>query len=242
MKKIIVFIIAFILMINVDASDKYTGDYTIEYLLKNYNVVSLGMKEKYKYSINNNDGNVSYIFDIGGPVLINGDYIGNSKYENEFAQKNNNIPSYINGNISNIKPGSKESHDNTKIYINSKSKLNNKYNYEIINNNNYLDFSSLYSSIVNEQKYIDKGKTLKLEKVSKLENSINSYAYEVNITKYGNYLLNECARYLEEKNVNEIIVRSNRNRIYAHKLYKKNNFEEIDTVLLFKNLKEKNLL
>ena len=28
MKKIIVFIIAFILMINVDASDKYTGDYT----------------------------------------------------------------------------------------------------------------------------------------------------------------------------------------------------------------------
>lgn len=210
MKKIIVFIIAFILMINVDASDKYTGDYTIEYLLKNYNVVSLGMKEKYKYSINNNDGNVSYIFDIGGPVLINGDYIGNSKYENEFAQKNNNIPSYINGNISNIKPGSKESHDNTKIYINSKSKLNNKYNYEIINNNNYLDFSSLYSSIVNEQKYIDNGKTLKLEKVSKLENSINSYAYEVNITKYGNYLLNDINKVSKVKiskyNPNELYV------------------------------------
>jgi len=54
---------------------------------------------------------------------------------------------------------------------------------------------------------------------------------------YGNYLLNEVIKYLQEKNIDKINVTSNKNRVYAHMLYKKNNFEIIDTILLNKNLK-----
>lgn len=53
---------------------------------------------------------------------------------------------------------------------------------------------------------------------------------------YGNYLLNNCITYLQSKNINELIVRSNKKRISAHILYKKNNFQEIDTTILIKNL------
>ena len=54
---------------------------------------------------------------------------------------------------------------------------------------------------------------------------------------YGNYLLNEIIKYLQEKNIDKINITSNKNRVYAHMLYKKNNFEIIDTILLNKNLK-----
>ena len=52
----------------------------------------------------------------------------------------------------------------------------------------------------------------------------------------GNYLLNYCINYLKDKNIDEIIIRSNKNRVYAHMLYKKNDFVEIDTSLLIKEL------
>lgn len=54
---------------------------------------------------------------------------------------------------------------------------------------------------------------------------------------YGNYLLNEIIKYLQEKNIDKINITSNKNRVYAHMLYKKNNFKIIDTILLNKNLK-----
>ena len=54
---------------------------------------------------------------------------------------------------------------------------------------------------------------------------------------YGNFLLNECINYLKNKDIDKINVTSNKNRVYAHMLYKKNNFEIIDTVVLNKNLK-----
>ena len=53
---------------------------------------------------------------------------------------------------------------------------------------------------------------------------------------YGNYLLNECIKYLKNKGINKINMTSNKNRIYAHMLYQKNNFEIIDTILLNKNI------
>lgn len=56
---------------------------------------------------------------------------------------------------------------------------------------------------------------------------------------YGNYLLNGCINYLKEKDIKEITITSNKNRIYAHKLYKKNNFQIIDTIFLKKDLNEK---
>lgn len=53
---------------------------------------------------------------------------------------------------------------------------------------------------------------------------------------YGHTLLNKCIDFLLEKNINNINLKSNKNRIYAHMLYKKNNFEVIDTILLNKEL------
>lgn len=53
---------------------------------------------------------------------------------------------------------------------------------------------------------------------------------------YGNYLLNECINYLKSKNIDYLTVTSNKNRVYAHMLYKKNNFEIIDTIILKKDL------
>ena len=67
---------------------------------------------------------------------------------------------------------------------------------------------------------------------------INSFCIKENYRHqgYGHYFLNECLKYLKEQNIDEITVTSNKNRIYAHMLYKKNNFEIIDTNLLKKNL------
>lgn len=53
---------------------------------------------------------------------------------------------------------------------------------------------------------------------------------------YGNFLLNECIKYLKENNINKINLTSNKNRVYAHMLYKKNNFNIIDTIMLNKDL------
>ena len=53
---------------------------------------------------------------------------------------------------------------------------------------------------------------------------------------YGNYFLNECIKYLKNKNIDKINITSNKNRVYAHMLYKKNNFKIIDTILLTKDI------
>ena len=53
---------------------------------------------------------------------------------------------------------------------------------------------------------------------------------------YGHYLLNECINYLKTKHIDQINITSNKNRVYAHMLYKNNNFETIDTIMLKKDL------
>lgn len=183
-RKILLFIFTLILVLtgitNIKAYDKYDGDYTIEYLLKNYNVVTLGTKERYDYTMMDNTektkGSVTNVFDIGGPVLIRGNYTGNASYDNEFAQKTNCIPSYVKGNLgNNINPGSVESAELSNIYVGSNNvtlqddgtyKLkgsNNEFNYPIIKSDDYLDFDKLYAAIVNEQTNIDKGIELVLQ-------------------------------------------------------------------------------
>ena len=53
---------------------------------------------------------------------------------------------------------------------------------------------------------------------------------------YGNNFMNECIKYLKEKNIDKINMHSNKNRTYAHKIYKNNNFQIVDTILLNKDL------
>ena len=53
---------------------------------------------------------------------------------------------------------------------------------------------------------------------------------------YGNYFMNEIIKYCQKKKVSQIQLTSNKNRIVAHKLYQKYNFQEINTSFLIKNI------
>lgn len=54
----------------------------------------------------------------------------------------------------------------------------------------------------------------------------------------GDFLLKWCINYCKKNNATCINMTSNSSRIYAHKLYKKNDFNIIDTTIFNKNLKE----
>ena len=119
------------------AEEKYDDDYTIEYLLKNYNVVTLGTKDRYQYTIlndnlNSKSGSVNNVFDIGGPVLIRGDFKGNSEYENQYAQKTNGVSSFIKGKVNSEISGSREIAEESTIYFGSENSIgsNNVNNIE----------------------------------------------------------------------------------------------------------------
>lgn len=53
---------------------------------------------------------------------------------------------------------------------------------------------------------------------------------------YGNQLLQECIKISKQNKADYINITSNKNRIYAHMLYHKNNFQPVDTILLKKEL------
>ena len=67
---------------------------------------------------------------------------------------------------------------------------------------------------------------------------INSFCIkkEYRNNGYGNYFLKECIKYLRKKKIDCINMRSNKNRIIAHKIYEKNSFKEVNTILLKKDL------
>lgn len=234
-RKILLLIFTLILVLtgitNIKAYDKYDGDYTIEYLLKNYNVVTLGTKERYNYSIFDNidktKGSVTNVFDIGGPVLIRGNYTGstNLKWDNEFAQKTNGIPSYIKGKIGDkIKAGSIESAELSNIYIGGSNKVTNNDGYYTVNNDtykykypvkvsdDYVDFDKLYASIVNEQKIVDSGRYLTKEKTD--------YKSEVNIYTPGTYTISDITEIKDIKiqnyDINKLyVININEEYIYS---------------------------
>ena len=180
-RKILLFIFIIMLtltgIVNVSAKDEYEGELTIEYLLRNYNVVTLGTRDKYQYSAVNDKtgvkGSVTNVYDIGGPVLIRGNYTGTETLENEFAQKTNGIPSYISGYLGqNVRSGSKESADISNIYVGNNNTVyksenvyvvnKTKYNHEypVYRTDDYIGFDSLYAAIVNEQQTINLGNSL----------------------------------------------------------------------------------
>ena len=54
---------------------------------------------------------------------------------------------------------------------------------------------------------------------------------------YGDKLLKECIKSIEKNNGDMVNMTSNKNRVYAHMLYQKNDFEVVDTLLLKKEVK-----
>lgn len=55
---------------------------------------------------------------------------------------------------------------------------------------------------------------------------------------YGDYFLKECLRFCQRKGAVKMQLTSKRQRIYAHHLYQKNGFVELDTVLLEKKIEK----
>lgn len=53
---------------------------------------------------------------------------------------------------------------------------------------------------------------------------------------YGDFFLKECIHIIKNNGGNMINMTSNKNRVYAHKLYEKNDFEVVDTILFKKEL------
>ena len=204
-KKILLFLFIMIMSIfcitNTYAYDKYDGEYNIEYLLRNYNVVTFGTKPvhsltrgRYPWHGFGTTGSIDNVFDVGGPVLIEGNYYGSGTYENEYAQKTNGVSSYIKGKVdSHTRPGSIESAEITNIFLGSSNELtknsdglsvvNNyeyKFDYPTYISDDYLDFNKLYSAVQNEQLSIDKGKkmqdmTLDIYKNYFYPNAINNH-------------------------------------------------------------------
>lgn len=73
---------------------------------------------------------------------------------------------------------------------------------------------------------------------NKIIGYINSFCIkeEYRHQGYGDLLLKECICMIQKNGGNMINMTSNKKRIYAHKLYDKNHFEIVDTILLKKDL------
>ena len=121
MKKKISFILIVLafLTINVQA-ESYDGEYSIDYLLRNYNIVTLG---------HNDSGQLYGPQSIEGAILVNGDYTYNiNNMNSDFGINTGNVKSFIKGTIG----------EN----ITSHS--------EVVTDQNYIDFNKLYTQVMIE--------------------------------------------------------------------------------------------
>ena len=160
-------IISLIITKNVYA-ETYDGEYSIEYLLRNYNLVTLGGEDldlpnsampNYpppKYT----NGRVRNVTDIEGAILINGDFIlDNASYRGTIGEKAGNTNSFIKDRLdNNITPAT-----------------------QIITDQNYIDFNKMYKSIIVESQAL----------ADKTEYHINNPKLE--ITKPGIYTIHNTA-------------------------------------------------
>ena len=120
------FIVSLISIKNVYA-ETYDGEYSVEYLLKNYSVVTLGIKDN---NIPGSDddffkkGNIGDITNIEGAILINGNY--SSEENATFGSKAGNIKSFIKGT------------KGENIQTNS----------TVLTNSDYIDFNKMYEKVL----------------------------------------------------------------------------------------------
>lgn len=160
--------------------DTYNGEYNIESLLRNYNVVTLGTKKPNvnatKYKDGEPYGVLSDCIHIVGPMLIEGNLENSNPYGQLYhSQYVNGISSYIKGIIKTN--GNATNKDDTfpVFYVGSKNKVEqpfeNTYNYHINDyqwysnsetkkTDDYIDFEKLADSIKEEQKRLKLGTTL----------------------------------------------------------------------------------
>lgn len=162
---IIVMILVLLIPLTIKAeevNEKYNGEYSIDYLLRNYNVVTFGMNENVHfngvaYNFNIEPGSINVL--VEGPTIINGNYIiGNEEAtEYEYSTKNpTNVTSYIAGTTE------------ENIFTQSKTSTN----------ENFIDFEKLYKQVLAESNAL----------LSKTQYYINSKNIEID--KPGIYQIN----------------------------------------------------
>ena len=115
-------------------AETYDGEYNVEYLLKNYNVVTLGVRDNSNdvlYDpVNDKKGRVLNITSIDGAILINGDYT--STKNSTFGSQAGNTKSFIKGTKGNN--------------VSTTSSL--------VTDPNYIDFNKLYENVLLTSEYL----------------------------------------------------------------------------------------
>ena len=202
----ILIIISFLTIKNVYA-ETYDGEHSIEYLLKNYSVVTLGQKEIYLgtgpgyngYTFNK--GDLYYKYDsynniiVDQPVLVSGnvqtseDTSTSTIYTTKIGYSGTK-KSFVKGNISNYVEFSSRSTDS-----------------------NYLNFTKMYEEVTKESQTI----------ANNTEYYINSANIE--ISKPGIYTIQNTASFMHDNNgynteINTLLIKNyDRNSIYVFNYY-----------------------
>ena len=217
-KKIILFLLILCmgLIPKVTLAETYDGEYSIDYLLRNYSLVTLGNQEIIRYPyINygdysyNNSGTYSYNIgdfrfinsynnygysnnpsninhQIEGAVLINGDFFSDNSADN-----------YNNTAVVNLTYGSQAG--NTKSFIKGTISNNAITNSQLVTDSNYIDFNKLYQNVMlesqllidNSKKYINKPNVEISEPgIYTIDNMARQYYSNNNSNSNSNYELN----------------------------------------------------
>ena len=137
---------------------KYDGQYTIQYLISHYNLVTLNDVDKVEH--------------IVGPVLIG----GNIKTKLYHSQVTRNVSSYVKGTIAkdgNVNP---TDHTSPTLYLGTKANakvneggkganVNDQWytNNPTVITDTYLDFNKLFDSIRNQSKNLEVGEKAKVK-------------------------------------------------------------------------------
>ena len=237
-KKIILFLLILCmgLIPKVTLAETYDGEYSIDYLLRNYSLVTLGNQEIIRYPyINygdysyNNSGTYSYNIgdfrfinsynnygysnnpsninhQIEGAVLINGDFFLDNSADN-----------YDNTAVVNLTYGSQAG--NTKSFIKGTISDNAITNSQLVTDSNYIDFNKLYQNVMFESKLL----------IDNSKNRINKP--NVEISEPGLYTIDNMARqYYSNSNnnsnsnsnyeLNSILIKNyNKNDYYIFNYY-----------------------
>ena len=182
--------------------DIYTGTYTINEMLGNYSVISLGQKAYeantfYHQNSEEEQGNVT-MFHIAGQLLINGNItsgrldlesnrVNESFYKNNWVGKYYYYPGEENKTIYDLRykswgDGETLSGSNSVVFSNSESWDSwNTFYHEYSTTETYINFERLYNKIVEEQKEIKKGILVTpVDGIAHIEVGENYYIEDIN--------------------------------------------------------------
>jgi len=143
---IILMIISLGFIPKITLAETYDGEYSIDYLLRNYNLVTLGIKDNnypekiplrnsniFESSVAAPKGSVRYITNIDGAVLINGNVTSN--FSGTFGSLAGNQKSYVKGSI-----------PTDYLTISPQN----------VTDPNYIDFSKMYENVMRQSQLLAK--------------------------------------------------------------------------------------